>query len=129
MAAFERLQSEPEHPRKLYYTTFNASFARTALRVMKLLGRDPRHMGRNKDVDLQSAVDAITPVTTRVPVAGKYRELERLATRCHASQIRVSPVMELVGRLLGPIFFRNISLSRAIPAPKPGERIERDLFA
>lgn len=129
VAAFERLQSEPEHPRKLYYTTFSARTARTALRVMRLLGRDPRRMGRNKDVDLVSTVAAITPITTRVPVGGKYRAQERLARRCHASQIRVSPVMDQIGRLFGPIFFRSVSLSRAIPAPKPGERIERDLFA
>lgn len=129
VAAFEQLQSEPQHPRKLYYTTFNASFARAALRVMKLLGRDPRHMGRNKDVDLESAVAAITPVTTRVPVSARDRAKERRARRCHASQMRVSRRAELMERLLGPLFLRTVSLSRAIPAPKRGERIERDVFA
>lgn len=129
VAAFERLQSEPEHPRKLYYTTFSARFARAALRVMKLFGRDPRHMGRNKDVDLESTVAAITPITTRVRVGAKDRAKARLARRCHASQIRVSPRMELLERLFGPLFLRTVSLSRAIPAPRRGEPIERDVFA
>lgn len=129
VAAFEQVQSEPEHPEKLYYTTIDARLARTALRVMKLLRKDPRKMGRNADVDLQAAVEAITPITTRVRIRAKDRARSRAARHCHASQISVPPAAELVGRLLGPLFSRSTSLSRAIPAPKPGERIERDVFA
>src|SRR5215472_17215312 len=70
LAAFEQLQSEPEHPEKLYYTTINARLARGALRVMKLWRKDPRKMGRNSDVDLQAAVESITPITTRVRIRG-----------------------------------------------------------
>jgi LmbE family N-acetylglucosaminyl deacetylase len=129
LAAFERLQSESEHPEKLYYTTINPQVARTALRVMKLLRRDPRKLGRNKDVDLQAAVEAITPITTRVRVRGKDRAKSRAARRCHASQISVPPLFDLLGRLLGPLLFRHTTLSRVLPQPKRGERIERDLFA
>ncbi|HEY7092874.1 MAG TPA: PIG-L family deacetylase, partial [Ktedonobacterales bacterium] len=52
LAAFETLQAEPKHPEKLYYTTFSKTFARAALRMAKLLRRDPRKFGRNKDLDL-----------------------------------------------------------------------------
>jgi LmbE family N-acetylglucosaminyl deacetylase len=129
LAAFEQLQAEPEHPQKLYYTTFNARVARAALRTMKLLRRDPRRMGRNADTDLQAAVDAITPITTRVRTRGRDRATSRAARQCHASQVTVPPLADLLGRLLGPLLFRHTTLSRVIPEPKAGERIERDLFA
>jgi LmbE family N-acetylglucosaminyl deacetylase len=129
LAAFELLQAEPVHPEKLYYLTFNPRVARAALRVMKLLRRDPRKMGRNADTDLQAAVEAITPITTRVRVRGRDRAKSHAARQCHASQITVSPVADLLGRLLGPLIFRQTTLSRVIPEPRPGEHIERDLFA
>jgi LmbE family N-acetylglucosaminyl deacetylase len=128
LAAFEQLQSEPEHPEKLYYTTINARLARGALRLMKLLRKDPRKMGRNADVDLQAAVESITPITTRVRIRGRDRARSRAARKCHASQISVPPLLDLVGRLLGPLFSRATTLSRVIPEPKPGERIERNLL-
>ncbi len=129
LAAFEQLQAEPAHPEKLYYLTFNALLARTALRVMKLLRRDPRKMGRNADTDIQAAVEAITPITTRVRVGGTDRAKSRAARQCHASQITDPPVADLLGRLLGPLFFRTTTLSRVIPAPQGREHIERDVFA
>jgi LmbE family N-acetylglucosaminyl deacetylase len=129
LAAFEMLQSEPEHPEKLYYTTFSKTFARTALGVAKLLRRDPRKFGRNQDLDLQASFDAITPITTRIPVAGKYRTLADEARRCHASQMQMNPVFEAIGKVASPLLFRDVTLSRVLPPPQPKERIERDLFA
>jgi len=129
LAAFQEVQGESWRPQKLYHVTFNPRLARAALRAMKLLGRDPRRMGRNKDTDLQAAVDAITPITTRVRVGGKHRAKSRAARRCHASQISVPPAADLLDRAIGPLFFRHTTLSRAIPEPKRGERGERDLFA
>jgi LmbE family N-acetylglucosaminyl deacetylase len=129
LAAFETLQNEPEHPEKLYYTTISKTFARTALRLAKLMRRDPRKFGRNKDKDLQASFDAITPITTRIPVASKYRAISDEARRCHASQIQINPVIEAVGKVAGPALFRDVTLSRVIPPPQPKERSERDLFA
>jgi LmbE family N-acetylglucosaminyl deacetylase len=129
LAAYEMLQGESEHPEKLYYTTFSKGFARAALGLAKLLRRDPRKFGRNKDLDLQASFDAITPITTRIPIAGKYRAISAEARRCHASQIQINPVIEAMGRVTGPLLFRDVTLSRVLPPPRPKERIERDLFA
>jgi N-acetyl-1-D-myo-inositol-2-amino-2-deoxy-alpha-D-glucopyranoside deacetylase len=128
VAAFEMLQAEPEHPERLYYTTISKTFARAALGMAKLLRRDPRAFGRNKDVDLQASFDAITPITTRIPVAATYRAIADEARRCHASQIQVNPVIEAVGKVAEPVLFREVTLSRVLPPPQPKERIERDLF-
>ncbi|HEY7023058.1 MAG TPA: PIG-L family deacetylase [Ktedonobacterales bacterium] len=129
LAAFEMLQGEPEHPEKLYYNTFSKTLARAALRMAKLMRRDPRKFGRNKDLDLQASFDAITPVTTRIPVAAKYRAIADEARRCHASQMQMNPVAEAVGKVASPLLFREVTLSRVIPPPQPKERIERDLFS
>jgi LmbE family N-acetylglucosaminyl deacetylase len=129
LAAFEMLQNEPEHPEKLYYNTFSKGFARAALGLAKLLRRDPRKFGRNKDLDLQATFDAITPITTRIPVAGKYRAISDEARRCHASQMQMNPVAETVGKVASPLLFRDVTLSRVLPPPQPKERIERDLFS
>jgi LmbE family N-acetylglucosaminyl deacetylase len=129
LAALQMLQAEPEHPEKLYYTTFSRTFARAALGLARLLRRDPRKFGRNNDLDLQASLEAITPVTTRIPIAEKYRAISDEARRCHASQIQINPVFEALGKVTGPLFFRDVTLSRVIPPPQPKERIERDLFA
>lgn len=129
VAAFDLLQTEPEHPSKLYYLTFSGRGMRAALRVLKLFGRDTRRLGRNSDMDLEAAVAAITPVTTRIRIGGRDRARAREARRCHASQVTVPPLLDLADRTIGPLLFRDTSLSRVIPAPRPGEPIERDLFA
>jgi LmbE family N-acetylglucosaminyl deacetylase len=127
VAAFQRLQAEPDGPRALYYTTGPRRLARTAVTVLRLLGRDPRHLGRNKDVDIVAAVEAMTPITTRVSVSG-YRAGTEKALRCHASQISFPPLLDLPRRLLAPLIQRQMTLSRVYPAPRHGEPTERDIF-
>lgn len=126
-AAFEQLQSEPEHPQKLYYTTGPRRVLRAGLVLMKLLRQDPRKAGKNHDTDLQAAVDAMTPITTRVPVGGHQASLWA-AMRCHASQIRPSFWADHVGRPLSRLFLRNLPLSRVYPEA-PRAPTERDPFA
>jgi len=127
IAAFQQLQGEPEHPQKLYYTTGPRRLLRVGVTVMKVLGQNPRKAGINKDMDLQAAVEAMTPVTTRATVAGYVAPTVK-AMRCHASQIKRSKVVDFFSPLAGRIFMRTTSLSRVYPEPKPGEHIERDVF-
>jgi N-acetyl-1-D-myo-inositol-2-amino-2-deoxy-alpha-D-glucopyranoside deacetylase/mycothiol S-conjugate amidase len=94
--------------------------------VLPLIGQDPRHFGRNKDIDLVDIVkDGDFPVHTRI----NYRAVVSLkdkATACHASQLDGGPPNRgpmLVGKLLGA----KDTYMRAIPAA--GERLrEKDLF-
>jgi LmbE family N-acetylglucosaminyl deacetylase len=121
VAAFQQLQAEPDHPQKLYYTTGPQRLLRLGLRAMKLLRQNPRKAGKNHDVDLQAAVAAMTPITTRVPVAG-YQASLWAAMRCHASQIQPSFVADHLARPLSRLFLRRLSLSRVYPEPQPRER-------
>lgn len=126
VAAFMKLQSEPDHPQKLYYISGPKTFFRIALIGMKLMGRDPRKAGVNKDVDYQAAYDAIDPVTTKIS-AVNYLEPTRRASACHASQMQ--PFSDgMVSRLVTRIMFGTVTLGRVYPPMKPGEPIEHDLF-
>lgn len=127
LAAFQQLQGEPEHPQKLYYTTGPRRLLRVGISVMRILGQNPRKAGVNKDMDMQAAVDAMTAVTTKASVAG-YVSPTVKAMHCHASQIKRSKVVDFLSPLAGRVFMRTTSLSRVYPEPKPGERIERDVF-
>ncbi|HLW02648.1 MAG TPA: PIG-L family deacetylase [Ktedonobacterales bacterium] len=128
LAAFHQLQDEPGHPQKLYYTTGPRKLLNVGLVVMKLMRQNPRAAGKNHDMDLQAAVEAMTPITTRVPVAG-YQAPMWAAMRSHASQIQPSGFTDNIIRPLSRFFMRSASLSRVYPEPQPQAPIERDLFA
>jgi mycothiol S-conjugate amidase len=126
VAAFKALQTEPEHPQKLYYGSIQKFFVRFGLFMMRLSRQDPRKAGVNHDMDFQAVYEHILPTHTKIN-AGRYFEVGQRAAQCHASQIPWSgnPIMLLFLRT----FMGTTSLTRAYPEPKPGEPVERDLFA
>ncbi len=126
--AFQRLQSEPEHPQKLYYVTIPKNIIQLGLLIMRLQRKDPRKAGENHDVDLLAAVDALDPITTKIST-GRYLSHAWAAADCYPSQVHISPFFRFARRFLGPILQGSTGLSRVYPEPRPGEPIERDLFA
>ncbi|MGO8947768.1 MAG: PIG-L family deacetylase [Ktedonobacterales bacterium] len=127
LAAFRELQSEPGHPEKLYYTTGPGRLFRLGIALMRLRGQDPRHGGRNKDMDFVAAVEATTPVTTKI-TATKYLEPSWKALECYASQIQLPPLTRRFRRLVARIVQGSVALSRIYPEWRTGSSIERDLF-
>jgi LmbE family N-acetylglucosaminyl deacetylase len=117
----------PFKPSKLYYTIFPKGFLKAALLVLPLIGQDPRHFGRNKDIDLVDIVkDGDFPVHARI----NYRSVVSLkdeATACHASQLAGGPPnrgpMRWVGKLVGA----KDTYMRAIPVADKHLH-EKDLF-
>jgi LmbE family N-acetylglucosaminyl deacetylase len=73
-------------PSKLYYTALNRRRLRWLVRTMRLTGKDPTKVGRNKDIDLTMLTrDADTPPHVNI----NYRSVEdrkNAADACHASQ-------------------------------------------
>ncbi len=127
LAAFQQLQSEAEHPQKLYYASGPNRLFRVGITIMRLRGQDPRKGGRNKDVDLVAALEATTPVTTKIRAA-KYLDPTWKALECYRSQIQLPPIARRFRKLLGRVLQATASLSRVYPEWRPGEKIERDLF-
>ncbi len=113
----------PYAPQKLYYSTFSRRFIRWAVRLLRLLGRDPRHFGKNGDIDIASLVQVDFPIHASVPI-GDVVAIKEKASACYSSQ---------GGGIGGPfkILQRWIAASetfmRAVPAEPPAAA-EHDLF-
>jgi len=114
----------PYAPQKLYFTTFPRGLVRAAVRVLRLLGQDPSHFGKNKDVDLTALVDVDFPVHARIPIRDVIVQKER-ATACHSSQL--GGMGGPAARFLQRVFAGEETFMRAVPA-EPPPQIERDLF-
>ena len=117
----------PFQPSKLYYTIFPKGFLKTALLVLPLIGQDPRHFGRNKDIDLADIVkDGDFPVHARI----NYRSVVSLkdeATACHASQLAGGPPNRGPLRWVSKLVGATDTYMRAIP--EAGKHLrEKDLF-
>jgi LmbE family N-acetylglucosaminyl deacetylase len=128
VAAFERLP-EGERPQKLYFTAFPRTMLRWAVRLMPLLGVDPAAVGKNRDINLRAMLEHELPVTTRIDVSATY-DVKQQAAACHSSQL--SGPGSFWGRLPRWLVRRMQSTEtfhRAWPPVRPGEGVERDLFA
>ena len=128
VAAFEALVKAGEAPQKLYFHTIPRTLLRWAVRIMKLIGKDPRKFGKNGDIDIQSIVEVDFPTTAVID----YRSVANIrdeASACHASQGGASLTG---GGLMGrarKLFMSKELYMRAYPPVQPGEKVERDLFA
>ena len=72
-------------PDRLYYHTIPRHFIRFNIRLLKLLGKDPRRYGKNKDIDLTKMVGEDFPVNARIQYSS-VKDKKFNASRCHASQ-------------------------------------------
>jgi len=117
----------PYQPQKLYFHTISKTFLRISVAVLRLLGRDPRHFGRNGDIDLQAIVtEGNFPTHARIncqPVA----EAKNAAAACHASQLGGAlPRRGLIARLSRRASYTE-NFMRAVPEATRRSR-EGDLF-
>lgn len=113
----------PYSPKKLYYSTFSHRFLRGVVRLLPLLGHDPHHFGKNRDMDLTSMVESDFPIHATISIR-EVLQLKEQASACHASQDGgFSGPVRWFQRWLG----RNDTFMRAIPAAPP-PHMERDLF-
>lgn len=119
---------EPFQPKKLLYHIFPRGFVRLGVKILKLLGQDPKHFGRNKDIDLEMlAGDADYPAHYRI----NYREtadIKETASNCHASQIDFSGQSPLLMRLTRRLSANKDQFMQAYP-PVTDHFKARDLFA
>jgi len=98
------------------------------VRLLPLLGRDPRKFGRNGDIDLVDiAVSGSFPVHAVVDYRTVSHKREAAAA-CHASQLAGGPSRRgLIGWIWNRLGGRD-EFIRAYPQEPPRRR-ERDLFA
>src|SRR5437016_668986 len=70
---------------RLYVSSFSKRLLKILVRLMPLLGRDPRRHGQNQDVDLVKIAKWHVPTTARIHV-GNFLAIKDRAIACHASQ-------------------------------------------
>jgi len=117
---------EPYRPAKLYYTTLPYRWLQFTIWLARLQGQDPHHMGKNKDLDWQAALEHRLPAHARINV-GKYRIAWDAAAGCHASQQNPRQGFNLLGSLRH-VISRYQEFTRAWPEANGREPIEHDLF-
>ena len=118
----------PYQPSKLYYQTIPKGFLRTAVWIMNLFGKDPRHFGRNRDIDLATLVEEGNfPTHARIDYH-EVAEIKDAATLCHTSQLGGPNLRRGPMRWVQTIVGQKEYYMRAVPPARPGLR-EDDLFA
>lgn len=114
-------------PAHLYYTALNRRRLRWIVLMMRLSGKDPAQVGRNKDIDLTALTrDKDTPAHVTINHRS-VRARKEQADACHASQLegrftRVT-LMDLYWRIVG----RTDTFTRMVPATPDSYR-STDLF-
>ncbi len=74
-------------PQKLYFSIIPMGWIKLAAKILPFLGRDPRHIGRNQDIDLIAILeDSDYPIHTRINIRQALSAREE-ATLCHSSQL------------------------------------------
>lgn len=110
-------------PQKLYFSSFSRRVLRWTVRLMRLVGKDPRRVGANKDIDLASIVEVEFPISASIPIR-EVQHIKQRATALYVSQVGgIAILLRWVQRLIGG----SESFMRAVPPPQPGH-VERDLF-
>jgi LmbE family N-acetylglucosaminyl deacetylase len=118
------LAATPRMPDRLYYTVIPRSLFKWFLRVLRLLRRDIRHFGANKDIDLTHAGVPDEQIHVQLEVA-PYLGIKERASACHKSQgggvggLRLMPGW-VRQRLMRYEFF--------VQARPPDARAHQDLF-
>ncbi|MFH1184239.1 MAG: PIG-L deacetylase family protein [Chloroflexota bacterium] len=123
---FHAESGAPFQPRALYYHVFPHRFLRFVTRLMPLFGLDPRHWGRNKDIDLKALTDYDFPIHVRIDI-GAVAGVKSRAGACHASQGGIQMrrgIMGFINRMMGD----SENYMRAFPAVDGRHRLVRDLF-
>jgi LmbE family N-acetylglucosaminyl deacetylase len=114
-------------PAKLYYHVMPMNFLRLAVRLLPLFGRDPRHFGRNRDIDITSLVaDGNFPTHARVDYR-RVQEIKNEASLCHTSQLDGPSLRSGPMRWTRYLFGSHDHFMRAEP-PVLNSTVEKDLF-
>lgn len=75
----------PFQPEKLYFHTFQRSFLKKAVKILRVLHKDPTKFGRNNDIDLESFAGEDFDIHVEINIR-KFIPVKEKAGKCHSSQ-------------------------------------------
>ncbi|MCC6500140.1 MAG: PIG-L family deacetylase [Anaerolineales bacterium] len=124
-ASFHPEAGAPFKPAALYYQIFPRGFLKWMVRLMPLIGKDPRKWGRNQDIDLTDLIVDF-PVHVRLDIRS-VADVKREASAQHASQDGGQMRRGLTG-LIFKFIGEHEEFMRAYPPVDGDFRKKNDLF-
>ena len=118
----------PFAPQKLYYNVFPRRILKLTVTLMPLFGQDPRHLGKNKDIDLASVANVEFPTHASVKLSRNDRDIRDKATDCYASQLDNRPRRRSLLDFLQRLSKEDVDLFMRAYPPVAGKLREEDLF-
>ncbi len=118
----------PHAAERLYFTEFTPGLLKWLVRLMPLVGRDPRRFGRNADIDLLEILKWETPVHARIDVR-RYLDTKATASACHRSQAGPTESFRGLPGFVVRSMFGAETFIQGYPVPATGARVRKDLFA
>lgn len=114
-------------PDKLYFSIMPMVWIKLAARILPLLGKDPRRIGRNQDIDLIAILqDSDYPIHARINIRQALTQREEAAL-CHSSQLDGAAMRRGPLRWISLLMPQKDYFMRAYPEVK-GKLRESDLF-
>lgn len=116
-------------PSKLYFGVRPRGLSKMMVNLMPLFGQDPRHFGRNKDIDLTRMISVQYPVHAVISLSKQAIDIRNKAAACHASQGggRHRPGLFRILRIIEKLQGQKDYFMRDYPAPTSPRR-EKNLF-
>ena len=126
--AAQYLEAGPPHQaQRLYFTAFSPGWLKFLVRLMPLIGRNPRQFGRNKDIDLVQIVSWETPIHARIDVR-PHLATKDAASACHKSQGGGQDSFKWIPEFVQRRFWGFETFMQGAPLPQPGAKMRDDLF-
>src|SRR5262249_35048315 len=116
-------------PQKLYFVYTSRTLLRVGVRLLPLLGRDPRRFGTSHDGDLVSLTEVDYPVPAGSGIPPEAGRAKAAASACHRSQLEGMPEDSGLIGLVMRLWQREETFTRAEPPVPEGQKLrETDLF-
>ena len=130
--AFDRVRQElqttdPQALARLYFHTMPKTNAKIAVFWMRLLGKDPHKIGRNKDIDLVQIASQSFPVHVKINFKPVIEQREQ-ASACHASQGGGKKPFGLSTMILKLLSRPVDRFMQGFPVPPANQHVKNDLF-
>jgi N-acetyl-1-D-myo-inositol-2-amino-2-deoxy-alpha-D-glucopyranoside deacetylase len=127
-AAYDDPEGLPAfQPARLYFHTIDHTFLKIVVWVLRLIGQDPHHFGRNNDIDIVSLTEVDFPTHVKVDYRS-VKDIRKQAAACHASQGGADMDKGFRGVITRLFGGHHDIYMQAYPVPTPGQRVKRDLF-
>jgi N-acetyl-1-D-myo-inositol-2-amino-2-deoxy-alpha-D-glucopyranoside deacetylase len=125
-SSFHPEAGTPFQPGKLYFHTFPRKLLRMAVKIMPLIGKDPRKFGRNGDIDMKSIAEVDFPTHAMIDIRS-VQTIKAAASACHDSQGGKGMRQGFMGLFI-KLIGEYEEYMQAYPSVSDGWKLKKDLL-